>query len=213
MTVTRTERVAASVLAVLVLLLLAAVPASALDVEVKGVRTVGAAVTTAIELRDLIPDRFKKTLVDGGVLHLRVQAELWEARPVWDRLVYPAIVRVFRFTQGAGATLSMTDATGAATTTQEAPRTMPIDVPLGDPSRMSQDSKYYVHVVATLGTLAEREADDVGDAVFGRPSEANSLGALGRLVFRTALQIGDYLQSVTAQTRSRKLSGAEITRP
>jgi len=213
MTVTRTERVAASVLAVLVLLLLAAVPASALDVEVKSVRTVGAAVTTAIELRDLIPDRFKKTLVDGGVLHLRVQAELWEARPVWDRLVYPAIVRVFRFTQGAGATLSMTDATGAVTTTQEAPRTMPIDVPLGDPSRMSPDSKYYVHVVATLGTLAEREADDVGDTVFGRPSEANSLGALGRLVFRTALQIGDYLQSVTAQTRSRKLSGAEITRP
>jgi len=213
MTVTRTGRVAASVLAVLVLLLLAAVPASALDVEVKGVRTVGAAVTTAIELRDLIPDRFKKTLVDGGVLHLRVQAELWEARPVWDRLVYPAIVRVFRFTQGAGATLSMTDATGAVTTTQEAPRTMPIDVPLGDPSRMSPDSRYYVHVVATLGTLAEREADDVGDAVFGRPSEANSLGALGRLVFRTALQIGDYLQSVTAQTRSRKLSGAEITRP
>ena len=213
MTATRTGRVAASVLAVLVLLLLVAIPASALDVEVKGVRTVGAAVTTAIELRDLIPDRFKKTLVDGGVLHLRVQAELWEARPVWDRLVYPAIVRVFRFTQGAGATLSMTDAAGSVTTTQEAPRAMPIDVPLGDPSRVSRDSRYYVHVVATLGTLADQEADDVGDAVFGRPSEANSLGALGRLVFRTALQIGDYLQSVTAQTRSRKLSGAEITRP
>ena len=84
-------------------LLAAAAPASALDVEVKGLHTAGAAVTTAIELRDVIPERFRKTLVEGGVLHLRVQAELWEARPVWDRLVYPAIVRVFRFTPGAYA--------------------------------------------------------------------------------------------------------------
>ena len=134
MTARRIERVSAAVLGLLVALL-AAAPASALEVEVKGVRTVGAAVTTAIELRDVIPDRFRKTLVDGGVLHLRVQAELWEARPVWDRLVYPVIVRVFRFTQGAGATLSMTDAAGSVTTTQEAPRSMPVDVPLGDPSR------------------------------------------------------------------------------
>ena len=27
--------------------------------------------------------------------------------------------------------------------------------------------------------------------VFGRPSEANSLGSLGRLVFRTVLQVND----------------------
>src|SRR6476646_2363728 len=166
MALQRFARAPATVLA-LSALLLAAAPASALGVGVKGVRTVGAAVTTAIELRDVIPERFRKTLVEGGVLHLRVQAELWEARPVWDRLVYPVIVRVFRFTQGAGATLSMTDAAGAVTTTQEAPRAMPMDVPLGDPSRVSSGGKYYVHVVATLGTLAERDADDVGDAVFG----------------------------------------------
>src|SRR5207253_6822340 len=213
MTAKRIGRVSASVVGLLLMLLLDTAPASALNVEVKGVRTVGAAVTTAIELRDVIPDRFKRTLIEGGVLHLRVQAELWEARPVWDRLDYPVIVRVFRFTQGAGATLSMTDATGAVTTTQEAPRSMPVDVALGDPSRVNPAGRYYVHIVATLGTLAEREADDVGDAVFGRPSEANSLGALGRLVFRTALQISDYLQSVTAQTKSRRLAGAEIIRP
>jgi len=203
----------ARVLAIALMLPAAAAPASALDVEVKGVRTVGAAVTTAIELRDVIPDRFRKTLVEGGVLHLRVQAEMWEARPVWDRLVYPVIVRVFRFTQGANAALTMTDAAGTVSTTQEAPRSMPMDVPLGDRGRVDPSGRYYVKVVATLGTLAEREVDDVGDAVFGRASESNSLGALGRLVFRTALEISDYLQSVTAQTRSRKMSGAEIMRP
>jgi len=201
------------VVAIAFLLLCSSSIASALDVEVKSVRAPNGAVSASIELHDIIPDRFKKTIDEGGVLHLRVQAELWEARPVWDRLVYPAIVRVFRFTRGAGRNLSMTDPGGVVTTTQEAPRAMPIDVALGDPSRVTPSERYYVHVVATLGTLAEREVDDVGDALFGRPNETNSLGSLGRLVFRTVLQISDYLQSVTAETRSRRLAGRDIIHP
>jgi hypothetical protein len=191
----------------------AAAPVSALEVEVKAVRTPAGAVSAVVELRDIIPDRFKKTIDEGGVLHLRVQAELWEARPVWDRLVFPAIVRVFRFTRGAGSNLSIVDPGGVVTTTQDAPRAMPIDVALGDPSRVNASARYYVHVIATLGTLAEREVDDVGDAVFGKPSDANSLGALGRLMFRTVLQISDYLQSVTAEARSRKIAGSDIIHP
>jgi hypothetical protein len=195
------------------LALFAASPAAALDVEVKSVRAPNGAISATIEIRDIIPDRFKKTIDEGGVLHLRVQAELWEARPVWDRLVFPAIVRVFRFTRGAGRSLTMTDPGGAVTTTQEAPRAMPLDVALGDRARVNAAERYYVHVVATLGTLAEREVDDVGDAVFGKASETNSLGALGRMMFRTVLQISDYLQSVTAETKSRKLAGTDIIRP
>jgi hypothetical protein len=90
---------------------------------------------------------------------------------------------------------------------------MPLDVALGDPSRVSASARYYVHVIATLGTLAEREVDDVGDAVFGKPSDSNSLGSLGRLVFRTVLQISDYLQSVSAETRSRKIAGSDLIHP
>ena len=71
-------------------------------------------------------------------------------------------------------------------------------------SAITLAQRYYVHVIATLGTLAEREVDDVGDAVFGRPSEANGLGSLGRLMFRTVLQVSDYLQSVSAEARSRQ---------
>ena len=188
-------------------------PASALEVEVKAVRTPAGAVTATVELRDVIPDRFKKTIDEGGVLHLRVQAELWEARPVWDRLVFPAIVRVFRFTRSAGKNLSIVDPNGVVTTSQDAPRAMPFDVALGDPSRVSASARYYVHVFATLGTLAEREVDDVGDAVFGKPSDSNSLGSLGRLMFRTVLQISDYLQSVSAETRSRKIAGSDVIHP
>jgi len=195
------------------LLLLSAAPAVALEVEIKGVRTPATVVSASIELRDVIPDRFKKTIDEGGVLHLRVQAELWQARPVWDRLVYPAVVRVFRFTRGAGNSLSITDASGVVTSAREAPRAMPIDVALGDAARLAAAERYYVHIVATLGTLAEREVDDVGDAVFGRGSDTSSLGSLGRLMFRTVLKISDYLQSVTVETRSRKLAGSDIIHP
>jgi hypothetical protein len=183
------------------------VSARPLDVQVKNVRTPSAAVTATVELRDVLPDRFRKLVDDGGVLHLRVQTELWESRPVWDRLVYPAIVRVFRFKRAAGSALSITDPDGTATTYPSAPQTLPVVLQLGAASRITPVQRYYVHVIATLGTLAEREADEVGDAVFGRDSETNGSARSARLVFRTVLQVSDYLQSVTAETKSRRLSG------
>jgi hypothetical protein len=48
--------------------------------------------------------------------------------------------------------------------------------------------------------------------VFGRPSETNNLGSLGRAVFRTVLQISDYLQSVSADAKSKRMPGATILR-
>jgi hypothetical protein len=197
-------------LAVLFCILLAARPAAALDVQIKDLRGPASAVTATIELQDLVPDRFKKTLDEGGVLHMRVQAELWESRPVWDRLVYPAIVRVLRLRRASSDGLSVTDPSGTATTYAAAPRSLPVVVDLGDAGRITPAQRYYVHVIATLGTLAEREVDEVGDAVFGRPSEANGLGSLGRLMFRTVLQISDYLQSISAEAKSRRTAGAEI---
>ena len=190
--------------------LLSAAPARALEVQVKDLYAASSSVTATLELRDVLPDRFTRTLDGGGVLHLRVQTELWESRPVWDRLVFPAIVRVFRFTRGAGNSLSITDPGGLVMTSPTAPRVVPVAVDLGDPLRLAPEEQYYVHVIATLGTLAERDVDEVGDAVFGRPSETNGLGSLGRLVFRTVLKVSDYLQSVSAETKSRKTTGSDI---
>jgi hypothetical protein len=89
---------------------------------------------------------------------------------------------------------------------------MPVVVDLGDRNRVTLTEKYYVHVIATLGTLAETEADEVGDAVFGSEGETGGLGSLGRLAIKTAMKVSDYLQSVSAEARSRKLAGAEILR-
>ena len=164
-----------------------------------------------IECAMCVPDRFRKMLDSGGVLHLRVQAELWESRPVWDRLVYPAIIRVFRLVRAAsGGELSITDTPARRRAMPPCPIRCRSQLDLGHRRSHHASQKYYVHVVVTLGTLAEREVDAVGDAVFGRESEANGLGSLGRLVFRTVLQVSDYLQSVTSETRSRKLSGADL---
>jgi hypothetical protein len=194
-------------------LVLLATPAAALEVQVKELRAPASVVTATIELRDVLPDRFKKTLDGGGILHLRVQAELWESRPVWDRLVYPAIVRVFRFRRIAVDGLSITDPSGATTAYQAPPRSFPVVVDLGDLKRLIAAERYYVHVIATLGTLAERDVDEVGDAVFGRESETNGLGSLAKRVFRTVLQVSDYLQSVSAETRTKKTAGADILKP
>ena len=197
----------------IVCVMLLATPAAALDVQIKDVRGLGPVVMATIELRDVLPDRFKKTLDAGDTLHLRLQAELWESRPVWDRLVYPAIVRVFRFRRTQNAGLSITDPSGATTTYTAAPRAMPVVVELGDTVRLAAAERYYVHAVATIGTLAEREVNEAGDAVFGNDAEANRLGSLAKLVFRTVLQVSDYLQSVSAETRGRRTAGAEIIKP
>ncbi len=73
-----------------------ATDAAALGVEVKDLRSAAMDVTASIELRDVLPDRFRQTVDRGGVVHLRIHIEVWERRPVWDRLVYPAVVRVYR---------------------------------------------------------------------------------------------------------------------
>jgi hypothetical protein len=175
------------------------IAAAPLDVAVKDVRASASTVRTTIQLRDVVPDRFKRVIERGGQLHLRVQAELWEKRPVWDRLVYPAIVRMFRL--------------GGTPPSAAVANPMEVTVDLGGRDRLASAEEYYVHVVATVGTLAEREADDVGDAVFGSEGDASGLGSLGRMVFRTALKVSDYLQSVSADVKSRKLPGSEIIRP
>jgi hypothetical protein len=167
--------------------------AFALEVHIKSVGVGSQIVRTSIELRDVVPDRFKKVLDENGTLHLRLQAELWESRPVWDRLVYPALLQMVRIRRDAMP-----------------PPSWPVILDLGKTDRIAAAGKYYVHIVATLGTLAERDADDVGDAVFGRESEANGLGSLGRLVFRAALKVSDYLQSVTTEVTGKKVTGSEL---
>ena len=202
------------VILTLALFALAAGSASAFDVEIKAVRAQASTVRSTIQLRGVVPDRFKRVIDRGGQLHLRLQAELWENRPIWDRLVYPAIIRIVRIGHTLSAALITIDDSAAESRTLDAiPDPMEVTIDLGGRDRLAATQTYYVHVIATIGTLAEREADEVGDAVFGRDSDTSSLGSFGRMVFQTALKIGDYLQSVTSAATSRKVRGSDLMRP
>jgi hypothetical protein len=201
-------------LALVLLLLSSASRAAALDVVLKEVRAPASVVTAFIEVRDPLPDRFKSVIEDGGALYLRLETELWESRPVWDRLVYPAIVRVFRFARAvSGREIAIGDSAGSTRTYPAVPNPMAVSIELGQSTRIVATSRYYLRVLATAGTVAEREADDVGDAVFGRASETTGLGSLGRSLLRTMIKVSDYLQSVSAQTTGRRISGAELLKP
>jgi hypothetical protein len=194
--------------------LLLAAPAAALDVRVKDLRAPRNTVGVSVEVIDGLPDRFRRLVDDHGVVHLRLQAELWESRPVWDRLVYPAVVQVFRIMRAvSGRDLNVTDSAGTVSMHTSMPNPLAVLMELGNGDRVNATHKYYVRVVATLGTLADHEIDDVGDAVFGRASDANALGSFGRTVFRKLIDIGDYLQSVSAETKGKATPGREILRP
>jgi hypothetical protein len=125
------------------------------------------------------------------------------------------MVRLFRVAHQPplGRELTIDDAAGGSTVVSAMPNPWELLVDLGARDRISPPERYYVHVVATIGTLAEREAEDVNDAVFGKESDDNTLSAFGRMLFRTAMRVGDYLQSVSAEAKSRKIDGATIIRP
>src|SRR5215510_3639829 len=146
-------------LAFSMLIALVAAPVSALDVVIKDVRSPASTVTATIEVSDLLPDRFKRHIDEGGVLHLRLEAELWESRPVWDRLVFPAIVRVLRLGRVAQRNeISVNDSAGSTRTYPSAPNPLAVAIELGSSTRLAASAKYYVHIMATLGTLAEKDA-------------------------------------------------------
>jgi hypothetical protein len=162
----------------------------------------------------VLPDRFRDTIERGGVVHLRVQAEVWERRPVWDRLVYPAVVRVFRLARTpSGQQFAVYDPDGNATIQPTVPNPLALNLRIGNADRLTATARYYTKVIATLGTIAEKELEDAGQAVFGRREESSGLEAFGRMLFQKVLQVSDYLQSVSAEGVSRTVAGVQILKP
>ncbi|MEP6914342.1 MAG: hypothetical protein ABJC89_01795, partial [Acidobacteriota bacterium] len=181
-----------------------AASAFALEARVTEVRTVGPEVRASVDLGDLFPDRFQQVLQSGNPLHIRVQAEIWEDRPLWDRLVRPALVTVFRIVRDpATARIAVSDAFGPVLSVAAYPPTLSLRVDVAPADTITDGNRYYVRMIATVGTIAERDVDDAEKAVFGRDEGTVSLGKVGRFLFHTVLQVSDYLQSVTSEARTR----------
>lgn len=196
---------------VLLAWVVAAAPAFALEARVSEVRAVGPRVRAAVDLRDLFPEKFRQILQSGGALHLRVQAELWEDRPLWDRLVRPAIVTVFRVVRDpATAQIAISDAFGPVLSAAPYPDTVPVRVDVAPADAIAEGRRYYLRMIATVGTIAERDIEDTGEAVFGRDEGTVSLGKVGKFLFHAVLQVSDYLQSISSEARTRVFQGSEL---
>ena len=186
-------------------------PAAAMDARISEMRTVGPMIRASLDLHDLLSDNFRRILEGGGALHLRVQAEMWEDRPLWDRLVRPALVTVFRIVRDpTTAHIAISDAFGQVLSFATFPQPVALRVDVAPADAVTDNSRYYVRMVATVGTIAERDIDDAGDAVFGQDEGSVSLGTVGKMVFRAVLQVTDYLQSVSAEARTRRFHGREL---
>lgn len=197
--------------AFVMLLASGAVPAAALEARITEMRTVGPTIRASLDLHDLFSDKFIKILEAGGALHVRVQTEIWEDRPLWDRLVRPALVTVFRIVRHpTTAHIAISDAFGQVMSYPSLPKPVPLRVDVVPADAVTESARYYVRMVATVGTIAERDIDDAGEAVFGQDEGSVGIGKMGKMVFRAVLQATDYLQSVSAEARTRHFHGREL---
>ena len=198
--------------AVLALVCLCPAPAVAADLDARlvEIRAIGPSIRVSLDLRDLFTDKFRAILQDGGRLHVRVQTEMWEDRPLWDTLVQPAIVSVFRIIRDPNSQISISDAVGVVGSAPWAATAIPLRVDAGASAALNDDRKYYLRIVVTVGTIEEREIADTGEAVFGRGENTVSVARVGKLIFNTVLQVSDYLQSQSSEAKSQTFSGKEL---
>ena len=200
-----------ALIATLVLMLGHASPLFALETKLVELRVAGGSLFAALELREIFPAKFQTILNDGAAIHLRLQLELWEDRPVWDKLANPAIVTVFRMVLDPQTrAVKVADQYGEVSRQPGWQEPLSLRIDLGRPDRLSDGARYYIRVLATLGTIAEKESAAASNVVFGDDDSAVSIAAMGKMLFRAVLSVNEYLQSVSSDTRSREITGREL---
>jgi hypothetical protein len=194
-----------------VLVLGIAPPASALETRLTELRVAGGSIRASLEIRDIFPAKFQAVLEEGAAIHLRLQIELWEDRPVWDKLAQPAVVTVFRIAlDQATRQVTVTDRYGELSRQPAWQEPLTLRPDIGRADALSDSARYYVRVLATLGTIVEKETERASKAVFGEDDGSVSLAAMGKMLFHAVLQASDYLQSVSSETRTRDLAGRDV---
>ena len=192
-----TLRRAACIFALVLAAAAFAAPAAALDARVT-------------EIRDMFPQKFQSILEAGAAIHLRLQIELWEDR-LWDKLTQPAAVTVFRIVLDPSTRqVKVADQYGEVSRQPAWQEPLVLRLDLGRADALSDSGNYYVRVLATLGTVAEKESERAGNAVFGDDDSTVSLAGMGKMLFHAVLSVNDYLQSVSAESRTRNVSGREM---
>jgi hypothetical protein len=186
-------------------------PASALGTRLTELRVAGGSIKASLEIRDMFPAKFQAVLEEGAAIHLRLQIELWEDRPVWDRLAQPAVVTVCRIVLDPSTRqVTVADRYGEVSRQPAWQEPLMLRPDLGRADALSDGARYYVRVLATLGTIAEKESDRASKVVFGDDESSVSLAAMGKMLFHAVLQVNDYLQSVSSEIQTRDVTGRDV---
>jgi hypothetical protein len=185
-------------------------PAEALDMRVEDIRTASARVSVTLELRDLLRDRFLDVVQQGQSIFLQLQAELWEQRRLADRLALTTPALTYRITGEGTSGMVITSQFGDRATHGDLRQPVPLRVDIGPASVLVDDRSYYLRAQVTLASIADRDIDQFGTAIFGDPQSAAGLASLGRFVFGTLLRIGKYLESESADVTSGRYTGLRI---
>jgi hypothetical protein len=205
----RRPRLAAVILAAAMVSV--AAPAAALEARVIQLRITGARLWVAFELRDFLEGNFLELVRSGRSVFVQLQADLWEDRRVFDRIVITTTPATYRLDGDPdGRAVLLVDQFGGSLRHPDARQPLPVRLDLGAASRIQDEAIYYVHAVVTAASVDERDIDQAGDAIFGGNDSAGGLAAVGRFVFRTLLRMGKYFESATAEVTSRRASGRDI---
>jgi len=194
-----------------VLALGAAAPAAALETRVTELRVAAGGIRASLEIRDMFPAKFQTVLEEGAAIHLRLQIEIWEDRAVWDKLAQPAVISVFRIVlEPSTRTVRVADSYGEVSRQAAWQEPLTLRPDLGRADALSDGARYYVRVLTTLGTIAEKETAQASKAVFGDDESSVSVASMGKMLFHAVLQVNDYLQSVSSEVRTREVTGKDL---
>lgn len=187
------------------------VRAAGIQAKTAGFRRAGTALRVAFEIQDIFTERFRRVVEQGGTLYVRIEAELWEPRSLWDRLVRAAAVSVARLsTEAMSRSLVLVDSFGEATVYPSYPRAVTVWADLVPIDRVEDGRTYYVHATVTVGTIAESEINSVSEALFGEDRQSSGLGSLGKLVFQKVLRLADYLDSTSCDVKSARVLARQM---
>ena len=153
---------------------------------------------------------FLEIVKQGQSIFLQLQAALWEQRRLADRLALTTPALTYRIAGDGGSGMVITSQFGDRATHADVRVPVPLRVDLGPASVLADERAYHLRAQLTLATIADRDIDQFGTAIFGDPQSAAGLAGLGRFVFGTLLRIGKYLESESAETTSGRYSGLRI---
>jgi hypothetical protein len=181
----------------------------ALEAQVPSLVVADGWLDAVLEMSDAFTPALRQKL-GAGSLYLRVEAKLWEDRPLWDRQVGGTAVSVFRLVRNpSGRQVAVIDSQGRLTAYPDYPPSFEVRIRVVGEDAIAPDGHYYVEAETALGSVDEREVDETGRALFGS-DEVGGMGRIGRFLLSTVLQVTDYMQGSSAHARSRTFDAAEI---